>query len=192
MAKRGGQATSGGHGGLGCKRRVLRGRVRGDVGVCAGELGADQAGVGVLQALEDGECLLPGRRGPRQLAGGVMAVAKMDQRVRLVEAVAGFPEEADRVLVAGGGFGEVAQMVLGVPQAVPGCCLDPAVAGFRAEGECPAAERAGLLVVAEEAVVPADGVERFGLVRLVADGLVQAKGPLGVAERAGVAALVFG
>ena len=47
-------------------------------------------------------------------------------------------------------------MVLGVAQAVPDMPLEPAVADFRAQGECLPAERAGLLVVAEEAVVPAD------------------------------------
>ena len=50
--------------------------------------------------------------------------------------------------------------------------LDEAVAGFRAQGERLAAERAGLPVVTEKAVGPADVVERLGLVRLVADGLV--------------------
>ena len=83
-------------------------------------------------------------------------------------------------------------MVLGVSQAVPGCSLGPAVAVFRGQGERLAAERAGLLVVAEHAVVPADVVERFGLGRFVADGLVQAQRLLGVLERVGVAALTFG
>jgi hypothetical protein len=40
-------------------------------GVCAGELGADLAGVGVLQVLEDGQRRLPGLPGLRQLAGSV-------------------------------------------------------------------------------------------------------------------------
>jgi hypothetical protein len=47
-------------------------------------------------------------------------------------------------------------------------------------------------VVAKEDVAPADVVERFGLGRLVTDGLVQAQCLLGVAERVGVAALVIG
>jgi hypothetical protein len=50
----------------------------------------------------------------------------------------------------------------------------------------------GPAVVAEKAVVPADGAERCGLVRFVADGLVQAQRLLGVAECVGVAALPFG
>jgi hypothetical protein len=92
------------------------------------------------------------------------------EHVRFIVAVAGFPVQAERALVAGGGFGEVAQMMLGVPQAVPGIPLEPAVANLRAQGECLPAERAGLLVVAEQAVEPANVVERYGLGRLVADG----------------------
>ena len=99
--------------------RPLRGRVRGGVVVGAGELGADLAGVGVPQVVEDGQRLLPGLPGLRQLAGGVARVAEVGEGVRFIEADTGFPEKAERALVAGGGFGEVAQVVLGVPQAVP-------------------------------------------------------------------------
>ena len=83
-------------------------------------------------------------------------------------------------------------MVLGVPHAVPSMPLKPAVAGSRAQGDCLAAEHAGLLIVTEEAVAPADGVEGVGLVRLVADGLPQAQRLVGVPERVGIAALTFG
>ena len=175
-----------------CQRAPLCGRVRGGVAVCAGELGADLAGVRVLQTLEDGQRLLPGLPGLGQLAGGVAGVAEVGQDVRFIEKVAGFPEKAERALVAGGGFGEVAQMVLGVPQAVPDMPLEHPVAGFRAQGECLPAERTGLLIVAEEAMTPADVVERFGLVRLVVDGLVLAQRLLSVPERVGVAALPGG
>jgi hypothetical protein len=92
------------------------------------------------------------------------------------------------VLVAGGGGGEVAQVVLGVSQAVPGMPLEPAVADFRAQVECPAAGQAGLMVVTQKPVIPADVVERFGLGGLVAGGLEQAQCLLGVPERVGVAA----
>jgi hypothetical protein len=108
-----------------------------------------------------------------------------------MEAVSVFVGDAERALVADGGFGEVAQMVLGVTQAVPDLSFEPAVAGFPAQGECLPAERAGLLVVAEKAVVPADVVERCGLVGLVADGLIQAQRLLSMPERGGVAAQTF-
>ena len=96
------------------------------------ELGADLIGVRVLQVLEDGQRLLPGRPGLGQLAGCVAGVTEAGERVGFVEAVAGFADHAEGALVAGGGFGEVAQVVLGVPQAVPGCSLEPAVADLGA------------------------------------------------------------
>ena len=74
----------------------------------------------MLDFLEDDERLLPGLAGLRQLAGGVVGVTEVGESVRFVEAVAEFPEDAERTLVAGGGFGEVAELVLGVAQAVPG------------------------------------------------------------------------
>jgi hypothetical protein len=54
---------------------ALRGQVARGVAVCAGELGPHLVGVGVLQVLEDGEGLLPGLPGLRQLAGGYPEVA---------------------------------------------------------------------------------------------------------------------
>ena len=87
-------------------RALLGGRVCRGVAVCAGELGADLAGVGVLQVLEDGECLLPGLPGLGQLAGSVAGVAEVGESARVIGAVAGFPVQAERALVAGGGFGE--------------------------------------------------------------------------------------
>jgi hypothetical protein len=57
----------------------------------------------VLQVLEDGERLLPGVPGLRQLAGGVAGVAEVGEGRRLAEAVAGFPVQAERATVAGGG-----------------------------------------------------------------------------------------
>src|SRR5215831_20317233 len=170
---------------------LLGGRVWGGVVVCAGELGADLAGAGVLQVVKDGQRLLPGLPGLGQLAGSLAGVAEVGERFGFKEAVAGFPKQAERALVAGGGFGKVPQVVLGVSDAVPGISLGPAVADFRAQGERLAAEHAGLLVVAEAAVGPADVVERYGLARLVADGLEQAQGLLDVPECVGVAALTF-
>src|SRR5215469_10070949 len=83
-------------------------------------------------------------------------------------------------------------MVLGIAQAVPDVSLQPAVADFSAQDKCLAAELPGLLVLAEEAVSPADVVQRCGLGCLVADGLVQAQRFLSVPERIGVAFLTLG
>src|SRR5215471_3875827 len=84
----------------------LRGRVAAGMVVCAGELGADLAGVWVLQVVENGEGLLPGRPGLGHLAVGVAGVAEVGESARVIGAVAGFPVQAERALVAGGGFGE--------------------------------------------------------------------------------------
>jgi hypothetical protein len=46
-----------------------------------------------------------------QLAGRVVGVAQVGKGLRFKEAVAGFPIQAERALIASGGFGEVAQMV---------------------------------------------------------------------------------
>jgi hypothetical protein len=77
--------------------------------VCAGELGADLVGVGVLQVLEDDEGQLPGVPSLCQLAGRLAGVAEVGEGVRFVRAVAGLAVvHAERALVAGGGFGEIA------------------------------------------------------------------------------------
>ena len=79
-----------------CRSRVrangalLGGRVPEGVVVCAGELGADLAGVGMVQVLEDGERLLPGLPGLGRLAGGVAGVAEAGEGVRFKDARAGF------------------------------------------------------------------------------------------------------
>ena len=122
-------------------------------------------GVVIAQVLEDQERLLPDLPGLREMAGRLAGLAEVGEGFRLGEAVAGFPVQAERALIAGGGVAEVAQMVLRVPQAVPHISVQPVVADFRAQGQCPAAEPAGLFVVAEEAVRPADVVERRGLGR---------------------------
>jgi hypothetical protein len=72
----------------------------------------------VAQVLEDDQGLLPGLPGLGEIAGRLAGLAEVGEGVRFGEAVAGFPVQAERALVAGGGFAEVAQMVLGVPQAV--------------------------------------------------------------------------
>jgi len=95
----------------------------------------------MLDVLEDGERQLPGLACPWQIAGGVAGVAKVSQHVRFVEAVAELPEDAQRMLVAGSGFAEVAQVVLGVAEGVPDSPFDVPVADFRATGERLSAER---------------------------------------------------
>jgi hypothetical protein len=77
-------------------------------GVCAGELGADLVGVRVLQVLEDGQCLLPGLPGLRQLADGLVGVAEEGEGLGFNPAVPHFSGDTERSLIARGGLGEVA------------------------------------------------------------------------------------
>ena len=104
--------------------------------VCAGELGADLIGVGVLQVLEDRHRLLPGLPGLRQFAGQVAGVADSGESAGFAEPVAAFPEQGESTLVAVGGFGAVPQMELGAPEAISDMCLEPVVADFGAQGKC--------------------------------------------------------
>ncbi len=82
-----------------------------------------------MQVVENGQGLLPGLR---RLAGRVLTVAEVSKGFRFMDAVAEFAGEAEGALIAGGGFGEVAQMELGVCQVVPGSSLKPAVAAVYA------------------------------------------------------------
>ncbi len=125
---------------------------------CAGEFGADLADVGMLDVLAGSQRLLPSIPCLSQLAGSVAGVAEAGEGVSFKDAVAVFPGHAERALVAGGGFGQVAQMVFGEPQAVPDTSLDPAVPGFCASGNCPSAEHTGLrLILPGHGLTPAHG-----------------------------------
>ena len=140
----------------------------------------------MLEVVEDGEGLLPGFPGGQQLASGAADIAEVGEGIGLSPAVAGGLEDGQRALIAGGGLAEVAGMVFGVAQAVPDAALEVAAAVAGVEREGALAKLAGLLVVPQQRVVPADGAEQFGLARLVADAAAQAGGLLGVAERLGV------
>src|SRR5215469_2634129 len=121
----------------------------------------------------------------RQVAAGVQDVGDTGEGGRLEVTVADLPGDAQCALVAGGGFGQVAEMLLGVAQVAPDISLKLVVATFSVERECLPAERAGLLVVAEAKVKMADGEEHVGLSRLVANVLEQAQALLGAAGAAG-------
>lgn len=76
--------------------------------VCAGELGADLAGIGVVQAVEDGQRLPPGVAGMVRLAGGEARVTKVGEGRGFVILVAELAEDTEGVLVAGRGLGKIA------------------------------------------------------------------------------------
>jgi hypothetical protein len=89
----------------------------------------------MAQVVEDLQSLLPGLHGGLELAVGLPGVTEVAQSNGFVEAVGKFAVQAECPLVAGGGLSEVAEVVLGVAQAVPGSCLALAVPDLRAEGE---------------------------------------------------------
>jgi hypothetical protein len=64
------------------RRALLHGRVRGSAVICAGELGADHADIGMLTVVKDGQRLLPGLPGLRRLAGGAAGVAEVGEGER--------------------------------------------------------------------------------------------------------------
>src|SRR5207245_5445864 len=100
----------------------------------------------------------------------------------LEEAVPEVVEEVDGALVAGHGFGVVAEVVVGVAETVPRAGLTASIAEFfeQSEGSCTAGE--GLRVVAEPGPVPAERVERSRLPEPVAEGEVEVERLLGVAQ----------
>lgn len=71
-------------------------------------------------------------------------VAEVGEELGFVEAGTEVADDVEGVAVAVDGFGEVAELVLGVAEAVPAACLAAAVAelavqseGSPAEGSCP-------------------------------------------------------
>jgi hypothetical protein len=88
--------------------------------------GADLAGLGMPDVLEDGQRLLPGLTGLGQVAGGVADIAEIGEDTCFKGAVADFPGDAECPLVAVGGFAEAAEMALCVAKAVPGNPRSPA------------------------------------------------------------------
>ena len=97
--------------------------------------------------------------GFQQVLGGVVDVAEMGEHLGFLVAVAEFPEDIQSATVAVGGVGEVAELVLGVAEAVPGVRLAEPVAQLEAQRKRLSAEGPGLLVGAEPGVAPADIVD---------------------------------
>ena len=85
----------------------MRGRAK------AGELGADLAGVGMAEVVQNGERFLPGGAGLIRLTGGESGVAEVTERLGLGPPVPDLPVQAEGPLVTGGRFGMVAEMELG-------------------------------------------------------------------------------
>ena len=90
------------------------------------------------------------------MAGGVVGFPEVGQDGGFVVAVAEVAVEGEGVDVAVGGVGVVAEVVVGVAEAVPRLGLPVAVAYLLEEGEGLLAVGEGGGVVTEQGVVPAD------------------------------------
>jgi hypothetical protein len=99
------------------------------------ELLADPAGVGVVKLIEDVQGLLPGVACGVGMTRGVMSVADVDERGRFGPAVPEVAEHGERLFVAAGGAGVLAELVVGVAEAVPGVRLAGPVAKLLLQGE---------------------------------------------------------
>jgi hypothetical protein len=87
------------------------------------ELVADLAGVGVVQVIEDGQCLLQGTAGGGVLSGRVPGVRETGQGFSPELQIVVVTEDIDGLLVAGDGFAVLAQEMVGVAEAAQGNAL---------------------------------------------------------------------
>src|SRR3954452_12321631 len=143
----------------------------------------------VVEVVADGECLLPGLPGLRELAGGVAGVAGVGEDFRFGVAVAMIPAQPERELKISGGPGDLAQLMLDVAEGVPRVVLEVAATELGDQVQGLLAEFAGLLVVTGEGMGPGDAVEHFSLGGFMAGGLEKPQRLFGVAEGVGVATL---
>src|SRR3954447_2999033 len=124
--------------------------------------------VGKAEHGEDLQGALPGGAAGVPVAGRVLAIAQVDERLSLAGQVAELADQRDRPVVAGDGALVLAQVVVDVAEAVPG-------PGLRVQVAEPGGQRDRLLavpqrlpVVAEQGQVPAQRVQRPALADLVA------------------------
>jgi hypothetical protein len=118
------------------------------------EFCADLVGAGVVEFVEDGQGVSPSEAGAVEVVGGVVGVAEVDDAVGLVVAVAEVVVQVDGVLVAGDGPGVVAEVLVGVAETVPRLGQTAAVIEFLVQSESLLAVDEGLLVAAEEGMLP--------------------------------------
>jgi hypothetical protein len=88
--------------------------------VAGAEAGADLAGIGMLQVVKDGQGLLPGAAGGQLVSSCLAGVAEVGEDLGPAAAVAGVAVDVECLLVAGNGLGVIAQLVVGIAEAVQG------------------------------------------------------------------------
>src|SRR6266545_1794782 len=158
------------------------------------DLAGDRAGVGMVERVEDVDRPLPRPRRRGRSTGRGQGLAELGEAVRLVDPGADRVEQLHRAAKAAHRRGQVAQVAVGVAEAVPGVSLALAVTEVAQDGERGTAMAQGLLVVTEQRLTVARAVERpclAGRVVGAAERLLRAEGVLqrlGVPPRVLVAA----
>jgi hypothetical protein len=77
------------------------------------ESGTELFGVGVVEVVEDRQGLLPGDAGLPRVARGMVGVTEVGVHLGLAVPFAEIPVQAEGALIAGGGFGVMAEVVVG-------------------------------------------------------------------------------
>ena len=83
-----------------------------------------------MEALEDGQRLLPGIAGRLMVSAGVLAIAELGEGIGLVVAVAELGVQGQGSLMAADGVWVAAKVVQGISDAGPGGGLTVVVAEF--------------------------------------------------------------
>jgi putative transposase len=124
----------------------------------------------MVEVVQDGERLFPGRARLPEMPGGVAGVANVTENLGLARAVAGLAMQVEGTLVAFDGFAVVAQVLVGVSEAVQRRGLRLAVAECVEQVESLAAVAQRLPVIPEPGVEPANRVQGECLARQVTGG----------------------
>src|SRR5262249_44688489 len=146
-------------------------------------------GLGMVEFTQDLPGLVPCGAGRLQLADGRIRLTEVDEGVGLVVAVTEFVAQFATVLVAADGCGVVTEMVVGVPEAVPGRGADGVIAELLRQGEGLLAVLQGVLVVAEHRAIPANVVQGIRQPIQVAGALVYRQRAAAMLQRLSVALL---
>jgi hypothetical protein len=142
-----------------CRRRF---RVRGPIRTAQVELaepGAHPLRVGMAEVGKDDQCLVPGAAGGVPVSFRTLRVTEVGEDRGLVVAVAQILVQREGLLVAGDGPLVVAELVVGVTEAVPGGRLAIMIAELLQEGSAPAGNGRGPGDLPDLGVAPADRVE---------------------------------
>ena len=127
--------------------------------------------MGVVKVVQNSERPLPGSTRLLAVPGRMLGVPDVTERIGFAPAVTDLPVQVEGALIAGGRFAMVAEVMMGVTEAVP----DPGLHVGRAtelgvQAESPPAVAEGLPVVPEVGVEPADAVQGDRLALPVAGG----------------------